>query len=125
MGRGTGFSLIEIVVVMAVIAIALVLTGPSIGAGISRIELNQAAQSTQRYIKVARLQAQRSQQEQYVILDPDRHSVAILNEALQITREEKLPNSVQVVLEAGSQIAAVYVAPSGAVRGNTLRLLGR
>ena len=125
MQRGKGFTLIEIVIVMTIIAIALALTAPSIGAGIGRVELNQAGQSVRRYIKTARVESRRFEREQYVILDPSRHSVAVLNESMAIVHEEKLPNSVSVLLDPDTQMAAIYVSPSGAVRGNAVRLRGR
>ena len=120
-----GFSLIEIVVVLAIIAISLSLAGPRIGAGLGRIELNQAAQTVRSYIKLARLQAQRSDREQYVVLDQQRHSVALVGPEMKVTREETLPKSVQFVLQPEVQAAALYVAPSGILRGGPVRLRGR
>src|SRR5262245_23431291 len=120
-----GFTLIEIVLVMAIIAITLALTGPRISAGINRLELNQAAQSIRRYTKLARVQAQRTEKEQYVILDRDKHSVAQLNESMQIVREEKLPGSVEILTQPEAPITAIYIAPSGFLRANPLRLRSR
>ena len=125
MGQNRGFTLIEIVIVMAIIAIAMAIAGPRIGAGMGRLELNQAAQSVRRHIKIARLQAQRFDREQYVVLDRDRHSVALLGEGLRVVREERLPGSVEVVLDPAAQAATIYVSPSGSLRGNAVRLRGR
>ena len=69
MNHDKGFTLIEIVIVMVIISIAVAMAAPTIGAGIGRLELNQATQSVRRYIKLARIQAQRTDKEQYVILD--------------------------------------------------------
>jgi prepilin-type N-terminal cleavage/methylation domain-containing protein len=120
-----GFSLIEVVVVLAIIGISLTLAGPRIGAGLGRIELNQAAQTVRTYIKLARLQAQRSDREQYVVLDQQRHSVVLVGPEMKVTREETLPKSVQFVLQPDVQTSALYVAPSGILRGDPVRLRGR
>jgi prepilin-type N-terminal cleavage/methylation domain-containing protein len=120
-----GFSLIEVVVVLAIIGISLSLAGPRIGAGLGRIELNQAAQTVRTYIKLARLQAQRSDREQYVVLDQQRHSVVLVGPEMKVTREEALPKSVQFVLQPDVQTSALYVAPSGILRGDPVRLRGR
>jgi prepilin-type N-terminal cleavage/methylation domain-containing protein len=120
-----GFSLIEVVVVLAIIGISLTLAGPRIGAGLGRIELNQAAQTVRTYIKLARLQAQRSDREQYVVLDQQRHSVVLVGPEMMVIREEALPKSVQFVLQPDVQTSALYVAPSGILRGDPVRLRGR
>ena len=120
-----GFTLIEVVIVMAIIAISLSMAGPRIGAGIGRLELNQAALTVRSLLKAARLRAQRSDRAHYVVLDRNKHSVAILSPEMQIVREESIPASVEIVLEPGGQIASLYVPPSGIVRGPAPRLRGR
>lgn len=125
MNERRGFTLVEVVVVMAIVAITLSMAGPRIGAGIGRIELNQAAQTIRTYVKLGRLHAQRSDREQYVVLDRQRHSVALVNPEMKVVREEKLPESVEFVLEPNIQVSALQVAPSGILRGDPVRLRGR
>ena len=120
-----GFTLIEVVIVMAIVAISLSMAGPRIGAGIGRIELNQAAQTIRTYIKLARVQAQRADREQYIVLDKERRSVALLGPEMKILRQQTLPRSVDFVLQPDVQATALYVAPSGILRGNPVRLRGR
>ncbi len=125
MNESRGFSLVEVIVVMAIIAISLTMAGPRIGAGIGRIELNQSAQTIRSYIKMARLRAERSDREQYIVLDRQRRAVAIVGPDLNVLREQKLPASVDFVLEPDVEASALHVAPSGIVRGGPIRLRGR
>lgn len=125
MNKRRGFSLIEVVIVLAIIGISLSLAGPRIGAGLGRIELNQAAQTVRTYIKLARLQAQRSDREQYVVLDRQKRSVALVGPDMRVAREETLPRSVEFILQSEVQAAALYVPPSGILRGDPVRLRGR
>jgi prepilin-type N-terminal cleavage/methylation domain-containing protein len=120
-----GFTLIEVVIVMAIIAISLGLAGPRIGAGIGRLELNQAAQTVRNVVKFARLEALRFDREQYVIIDNKTRSISLVDHEMNIKREEQLPRSVSFVLAPDAQATAIYVAPSGIVRGQPVRLLGR
>src|SRR5438128_1262915 len=93
-----GFSLIEIVVVVAIIAISIGLAGPRIGAGLGRLELRQAEQSVKSYLKSAKMQARREDRDEYVVLDNARHSVELISSDLKLLREQKLPSSVSFVL---------------------------
>ena len=120
-----GFTLIEVVVVMAIIAISIGLAGPRIGAGLGRLELQQAEQYVKSYLKAAKIQARRADRDHYVVLDNARHSVELISPELKLLREQKLPSSVSFVFEPGSETAALYVAPSGIVRGNAVHLRGR
>jgi type II secretory pathway pseudopilin PulG len=110
---------------MAIIAISLTLAGPRIGAGIGRIELNQAEQTVRSYIKLGRVQAQRSDRVHYVVLDRQKRSVVLVNTEMKVLREAELPSSVEFVLEPEVQLTAVSIAPSGIARGNPIRLRGR
>ena len=124
-GRSKGFSLVEIVVVMAVIALALTVAGPRIGAGMGRLELEQAAQSVRSFIKLGRVQAQRTDRQHFVVIDRKQESITLLDPEMQPLRTEVLPSSVHIVLEPGSDLTTFSIAPSGIVRGESLRLRGR
>jgi prepilin-type N-terminal cleavage/methylation domain-containing protein len=120
-----GFTLIEVVIVMAIIAIALSLTGPRIGAGLGRLNLTQSAQTVKRTVKLARLQAERTEREHYVVLNRRNRSVALVNSQLAVLREETLPSTVEIVLDGEAETATVFVSPSGLLRAPAIRLRGR
>ena len=123
-GRRTGFSLIEVVVVMAVIALALTLVGPRIGAGIGRLELQQAGQSVRNFVRLGRAQAQRSDRQHFVVIDTRGESIVLLDSDMRLIRREAIPSSVQIV-HSDSELLSFAIAPSGIVRGGPVRLRGR
>jgi prepilin-type N-terminal cleavage/methylation domain-containing protein len=116
-----GFTLIEVVVVMALVAIAIGLVGPRIGAGLDRLQMNNAAQTARGLIRLARLQAERTEKSQYVIFDRNRRVVSLVNDQMKFIRESELPSSIDIVLENGARTAALFVTPSGIVRGAIVR----
>jgi len=123
-GRREGFSLIEVVVVMAVIALALTLVGPRIGAGMGRLELEQAAQSVRSFVKMARAQAQRADRQHFVVINSREDSIVLLDADMQPIRRENIPSSVHIVA-SDSELSTFAIAPSGIVRGGPIRLRGR
>jgi prepilin-type N-terminal cleavage/methylation domain-containing protein len=120
-----GFTLIEVVIVVAIIAISFGLAEPRIGAGLGRLDLNNAAKTVQTFLKMARLQAERTDQQQYVLLDRARRSVSLVSPDLKVLRSSELPASVEILIESGTATAAFSVPPSGIIRGSPVRLRGR
>lgn len=123
--RDKGFSLIEVVIVMALITLTLTLAGPRIGAGIGRLELDRAAQSIRGFIRLGRIQAQRTDREHYVVLDRKRDRITLLDPEMRPLRQEELPSSVQIMLDSNVDIANISIAPSGIAHGGAVRLRGR
>jgi prepilin-type N-terminal cleavage/methylation domain-containing protein len=120
-----GFSLIEIVVVMSLIALTLTLVGPRIGAGIGRLELDEAEQAIRGFVKSAGVQAERSDRAYYVVIDRKKKSMTLLDPEMKSLRTKELPSSVEVSLESDSDFTTISVAPSGIVRSGLIRLRGR
>jgi general secretion pathway protein H len=123
-GRRKGFSLIEVVVVMAVIALALTLVGPRIGAGMGRLELEQAAQSVRSFIKLGRAQAQRTDRQHFVVINTREDAMVLLDPDMRPIRRAEIPSSVHIV-DSDSELLSFTIAPSGIVRGGPIRLRGR
>ena len=120
-----GFSLIEVVVVMALIALTLTLAGPRIGAGLGRLELEQTAQSIRGFVRAGRVQAQRADREYHVVVDRKRDLMTLFDEQMKIVREEQLPSSVQIVFESPTDVAHIAISPSGILRSRPIWLRSR
>jgi type II secretory pathway pseudopilin PulG len=109
---------------MAVIALALTLAGPRIGAGMGRLELEQAAQSIRSFIKLGRAQALRTDRQHFVVVDTTRESIILFDPDMKPVRQTEIPSSVRIIA-SDSGLASFVIAPSGIVRGGPLRLRGR
>ena len=119
-----GFSLIELIVVMALIALTLTLVGPRIGAGIGRLELEQAAQSIRSFVKLGRAEAQRADRQHFVVIDTRQDSIVLLDSDMRPVRRADIPSFIHIV-HSDSELLSFAIAPSGIVRGGPIRLRGR
>ena len=109
---------------MAVIALALTLAGPRIGAGMGRLELEQTAQSVRSFFKLGRAQAQRADRRHFVVIDTRQESIVLLDPDMRPIRRADIPSSVHIV-HSDSELLSFAIAPSGIVRGGPIRLRGR
>jgi prepilin-type N-terminal cleavage/methylation domain-containing protein len=120
-----GFSLIEVVVVMALIALTLTLVGPRIGAGIGRLELDETAQAIRGFVKSGYVQAERTDRVHYVVIDRAKKLMTLLDPEMKTLRQKELASSVELILDGNSDLATISVSPSGIVRSGPIRLRGR
>ena len=123
--RNRGFSLIEVVIVISMIALSLTIVGPRIGAGIGRLELEQAAQEVRSLITQGRLHAQRTDREHYLVIDKRENSITLLDSEMHPMRQQQLSSSIQIALKSFSDLESIFIAPSGIVRGEPIRLQNR
>jgi prepilin-type N-terminal cleavage/methylation domain-containing protein len=120
-----GLSLIEVMIVMTILALSAGLVGPRIGAGFTRLEVNQAEETLRSFVQIARLQAQRTDQGHFIVADRDGHRVLLLDPDMAILRERSLPSGVNFVPEANGAVESIYVPPSGLLRAQVVRLRSR
>src|SRR5215831_17516764 len=120
-----GFSLIELVVVMALIALTLTLAGPRIGAGLGRLELERTAQTIRGLVKSGRIRAQRTDREYYVVIDRKQDWLRLIDPDMKLVRQEQLPSSIDINFESNSDLMSLIISPSGVVRGSAIRLHGK
>lgn len=120
-----GLSLIEVMIVMAILALSAGLAGPRIGAGLARLEMSQTDETLKSFVQMARLAAQRSDRPHFVIMDGERDRILLLDPDMRVLREGGLPASVEVVPNAEDSVQAIHVPPSGLLRTESLRLRSR
>lgn len=125
MSNAKGLSLIEVMIVMAIIALSAGLVGPRIGAGMTRIELYQAEESIRSFVQIARSRAQRSNDAHFVVLDRRASTVSLIGPNMGVLRVRELPRAVELVIESQSGIDSIYVPPSGLLRGEFIQLRSR
>ena len=121
-----GFSLIEVVVVMALIALTLTLVGPRIGAGIGRLELEETAQTIRGFVKSGGVQAQRTDRGHYVVIDRKKKLMTLLDPEMKMLRQKELSSSVEIIFDPNDDLATISISPSGIARSSVpIRLRSR
>jgi len=74
---GSGFSLIELMIVLAIMSVVLALAGPAVTRGLSGLTLKTAAKKVAAALRYARSQAVNRAQPYSVILDAERGRIVI------------------------------------------------
>jgi len=120
-----GFTLIEVVLVMAIIAITIGLAGPRIGAGLGTLELRQSEQTIKTDVQLARARARRADRDCYIVFDNRHRLIDVLGPDMEVLHEQTLPSSVSFAFQPPGDNVSLNVAPSGIVSGNSIRLRGR
>ncbi len=120
-----GLSLIEVMIVMTILALSAGLVGPRIGAGLTRLELNQTEETLRNFIQNARVHAQRENRAYFVIADRNGRRILLLDSDMEILRERGLPSSVDFVPAVDGGVRSIYVPPSGLLRDQSVGLRSR
>jgi general secretion pathway protein H len=68
--RSSGFTLLELILVLLIIAVAAALVGPAIGSRLLRADARRTAVQLRSAVDVMRIRAIRSAQEEVLIIDP-------------------------------------------------------
>jgi general secretion pathway protein H len=116
-----GFTLLELLIVMALLGVLTAVTYPSIGRGMGTLRLRTASREIAAAIRLARSKALREQQAYYLQFDIDKGEVELSSEDLKYQRSFSLPEGVvfrRVALlgeDSGpySSDRAYYFAPNG------------
>jgi general secretion pathway protein H len=103
-GRQQGFTLIELVVVLAVMAVAMAFVLPSVGRGTESLKLRGEAKRVAALLREARLQAVSQRRSAYVTLDRTRNTVELkIGESDDPYRVVELPAGLRVSVAVGGE----------------------
>ena len=91
-----GFTLIEVLVVLVLMAALTAVVAPSIGRGLGAIELQTTARRIAATLRLARMKAVREQRVFLVGFDLERNEVELTREDLSFRRTFELPGSVRI-----------------------------
>lgn len=91
-----GFTLIEVLVVLVLMAALAAVTAPSIGRGFGAIELQTTARQIAAMLRLARMKAVREQQIFLVGFDLEKNEVELTREDLGFRKTFELPESVTI-----------------------------
>lgn len=116
-----GFTLLELLIVMALLGVLTAVAYPSIGRGMGTLRLRTASREIAAAIRLARSKALREQQAYYLQFDIDKGEVELSSEDLKYQRSFRLPEGVVfrrvALLEEDNELyssdRAYYFAPNG------------
>ncbi len=91
-----GFTLIEVLVVLVLLAALTAVVAPSIGRGFGAIELQTTARQVAATLRLARARAVREQRVFLVGFDLEKNRIELMREDLSFRRTFELPESVMI-----------------------------
>jgi general secretion pathway protein H len=120
---GRGFTLVELLVVLAIAALVLTVVPPLVSAALPGVELKAAARRTLSSLRLARETAIRSGDDAVLMVDVEQHRLEIPG-----YRAISLPRRIELKLEAASgemldeQRGAIRFFPDGSSTGGRIIL---
>ena len=122
-----GVTLLELVIVLAILSLAVSLVAPRFGNWIDEWMLRSAAERIAQTVRYARTQAIFEQTYYLVEIDPRARLVRVLNQASGFAREFELPSGVKVDDEENPppRVIRLLFPPSGVVGERNLWLSNR
>jgi general secretion pathway protein H len=103
-GRPPGFTLIELIVVLAVVAIAMAFVMPSVGRGTETLRVRSEAKRVAALVREARLQAVSQHRAARVALDRTRNTVTLtIGDSERPHRTVELPAGMRVTVDVGGE----------------------
>jgi prepilin-type N-terminal cleavage/methylation domain-containing protein len=119
-----GITLIELIVVVAIIGLVVGLSFPAISAGLDSVRMVSATDSVAAFLNAAVNRAQRRQEAVEVIIDYRENQLSAYSNDPTFVRELKLPDGI--LLESETQEPRrIILLPGGAVPGIAIQLMNR
>ena len=109
-GLRQGVSLIEMMVVVAIIAIMAGLSFPAVSNGLDSIRLHSASDSVAAFLNSAMNRAERRQEVIEIVVSPQRNQISMYSSAPGFIRTLDMPHSIAV---AGQGERHVLLMPGG------------
>ncbi len=129
--RRSGVTLIEMLVVVAIVGIIASITAPSVAAGLDAVRMASATESVAAFLNAAVNRAERRQQAVELVISPRENRLAIYTNEPGFTRELDLPDGISIdgVLpedNAGAgDVRRLILMPGASVPGISIRLANR
>ena len=126
MRRGAGYTLIELVLVLAVLAIASFVAAPALGRAVDGIRVRTEVSGVASLLRWAREEAVTRGQPREVTLDADGQALLVRraggDTAAPVEKRRVLSSLVHVVPALGSAQPPITFTPRGRSSGGTVRL---
>jgi prepilin-type N-terminal cleavage/methylation domain-containing protein len=125
-----GVTLIEMLVVVAIIGIIASITAPSVAAGLDAVRMASATESVAAFLNAAVNRAERRQQAIELVISRKENKLTMYSNDPKFTRELDLPDgiSIDAVLpdDAGPDaLSRLILMPGASVPGISIRLANR
>lgn len=95
--RAAGFTLVELLVVLVLIAILMSVTFPSIGRGLSAVKLKTTSREIAATIRFARWKAIREQKLYWMRIDSEKNEIELVSQDLKYKRLISMPNGISII----------------------------
>ena len=102
-GRRSGVTLIEMLIVVAIIAVVAGISYPSVSTGLDSIRLKSAADSVSGFLSAAITRVERRQQPIEVVISPHERALILYSTEPGYTKRLELPQGIQIVGEDARQ----------------------
>jgi type II secretion system protein H len=96
LGRCRGFTLLEVLVVLVLLATISAVVAPSLGRGIALLELQSTARQISATLRLARSKAVQEQQVYFVEFDLENGRVGLASEDLKFQKAFDLPEKIKI-----------------------------
>ncbi len=107
----SGVTLIEMLIVMAIIGLIAGISFPSVSAGLESIQLRSAADSIASFLNAAQTRAERHEQAMEVVITPADSTLTLYSSEAGYTRKLALENGIRI---AGDHPTQFLLLPGGA-----------